>query len=109
MKRATAETEAQNKVLASRAWAEAHMIEAEARAKSTKLQAEAAAEAIRVQAAIDSDINDEFARTLASSRVEVERTKAYGTNTVFAPIEALNNGGLYSLGLVQNAASGRKA
>lgn len=103
MKRAVAETEAANKVQAAHAWAEAHMIEAEAMAKATKLKGEAAAEAMRIQARIDTEIKDDFARMLLVNRIEVERTKAYGNNTVFAPTEALSNGGMIGMGVTRGA------
>jgi regulator of protease activity HflC (stomatin/prohibitin superfamily) len=103
MKRATAETDASNKIQAAKAWAEAHMIEAEAMANATKMKAEAAAEAVRIQALVDSQISDDFARSLATNRVEVERTKAYGSNTVFAPMEALNSSGMLGLGVARGA------
>lgn len=105
MKRATAETEAANKVQAARAWAEAHLIEADAQANATKMKAAADAEAIRIQAQADAEIHDEFARALASNRVEVLRTKAYGNNTVFAPLEALNTGGMVGMGLAAGGLS----
>jgi len=105
MRIATAETDAQNKVQVAKAWAEAHMIEAEAMAKATKLKAEAAAEAVRIQASIDAQISDDFARLLAANRVEVERTKAYGSNTVFAPTEALANAGMFGMSVARNSAT----
>ncbi|TXT15518.1 hypothetical protein VHUM_00021 [Vanrija humicola] len=100
MKRATAETDAQNTIQAARAKAESALIQAEADAKAIKVRAEAQAQAVRVQAAIDAEIRDDFARGLAKSRVEVERTRAFGSRTVFAPIEAYQSGGMVGMGMV---------
>lgn len=94
MKRATAETDAANVIAQARARAEANLIEAEARAKAIRLTAQADAEAIRIKAEADAAIGDNFAQGQARSRIEVERTKAFGDRTTFAPIEALNAGGV---------------
>lgn len=94
MKRATAETDASNVIAQARARAEANIIEAEAKAKSTRLQAEAEADAVRIKAEADAAISDHFAQSQARSRIEVDRTRAYGPRTTFAPLEALNSGGV---------------
>lgn len=94
---ATAETDAANVIQQARARAEALTIEAQARATATKLAAEAEAEATRIRAAAEAQIADTFAQSLAQARLEVERTRAYGEskgNVVFAPLEALKNGGM---------------
>lgn len=102
MKRATAETDASNVIAQARARAEANLIEAEARAKATRLTAQAEADAIRIKAEADAGIADSFAQGQARSRIEVERTRAYGSNTVFAPLEALNSGGVAFASLMAN-------
>lgn len=94
MKRATAETDASNVIAQARARAEANIIEAEAKAKATRLQAQAEADAVRIKAEADSGISDGFAQGQARSRIEVDRTRAYGPRTTFAPLEALNAGGV---------------
>lgn len=94
MKRATAETDAANVIAQARARAEANLIEAQAKAKAIRITAEADAEAIRIKAEADAAIADMFAQGQARSRIEVERTKAFGNNTIFAPLEALNSGGV---------------
>jgi regulator of protease activity HflC (stomatin/prohibitin superfamily) len=99
MKRATVETDNQNAIARARAKAESLTIEAQAEATAIKLRAEAQAEATRIQARVDADIRDEFARDLAQGRLEVERTRAYGNGTVFAPMEALRSGGMVGMGL----------
>lgn len=103
MKRAIAQTEAQNVIQAAQARAEATKIDAAARATATKLQAEAEAEAVRIRAMADAAIADRFAQELARNRIEVDRTKAYGSRTMFAPLEALNNGGAVGLAMLSNA------
>lgn len=99
MKRATVETENTNAIARARAKAEALTIEAQAEAAATKFRAEAAAAATRTQANVDAEIHDEFARDLAQGRLEVERTRAYGNGTVFAPMEALRSGGMVGMGM----------
>lgn len=99
MKRATVETENTNAIARARAKAEALTIEAEAEAAATKFRAEAAAAATRTQANVDAEIRDEFARDLAQGRLEIERTRAYGNGTVFAPMEALRSGGMVGMGM----------
>ncbi|GMK59045.1 hypothetical protein CspeluHIS016_0700600 [Cutaneotrichosporon spelunceum] len=99
MKRATVETDNANSIARARAKAEGVAIEAEAEATAIKLRAEAHAEAARIQARVDAEIHDEFARNLAQGRLEVERTRAYGNNTVFAPMDALNSSGMIGMGM----------
>ncbi|BEI82029.1 hypothetical protein CcaverHIS002_0211890 [Cutaneotrichosporon cavernicola] len=99
MKRATVETDNMNAIARARAKAESLTIEAEAEATAIKLRAEAQAEATRIQARVDADIRDEFARNLAQGRLEVERTKAYGNGTVFAPMDALRSAGMVGMGM----------
>ena len=94
MKQATAETDASNVIAAARARAEALTIEAQARATALKLTAEAEAEAVRTKARADADIANAFAQDLAKARIEVERTKAFGDKTTFAPMEAMSSGGI---------------
>lgn len=67
------------------------------------MRAEADAEAVRIKARADADIPNEFAQGQARGRIEVERTRAFGDRTVFAPSEALSAGGIVgaaSLGLL---------
>lgn len=99
MKRATVETDNANAVTRARAKAESLTIEAEAEATAIKLRAEAQAEATRIQARIDEEIRDEFARDLAQGRLEVERTRAYGDGTVFAPMDAFRSAGMVGMGM----------
>jgi electron transfer flavoprotein alpha subunit len=93
MKQATAETEASNVIAAARARAEALTIEAQAQATALKMTAEAEAEAVRTKARADADISNIFAQELAKARIEVERTRAFGDRTTFAPMEAMSSGG----------------
>lgn len=104
---ATAETDATNVIAQAKARAEAMTIEASARATATRLQAEAEAASTRIKAEADAAIRDEYAQGIAQRRIEVERTKAFGDKTVFAPIEALNNGGIGGFTYMQGS-SGRK-
>ncbi|CAK9785710.1 hypothetical protein CC85DRAFT_279757, partial [Cutaneotrichosporon oleaginosum] len=99
MKRATVETENLNAIARARAKAESLTIEAEAEATAIKLRAEAQAEATRIQASVDAQIRDDFARDLAQGRLEVERTRAYGNGTVFAPMDALRSSGMVGMGM----------
>lgn len=102
---ATAETEAANVIAAARARAEALTIEAQAKATAIRVTAEAEAEAMRIRAEADARIKDAFAQDIAQRRIEVERTRAYGDKTVFAPMEALNNGGIGGYNLSLGSAS----
>lgn len=99
MKRATVETENANAIARARAKAESLTIEAEAEATAIKLRAEAHAEATKTQARVDAAIEDEFARELAQGRLEIERTRAYGDKTVFAPMDALKSAGMVGMGM----------
>lgn len=94
MKQATAETDAANVIAAARARAQALTIEAQARATALKMTAEAEAEAVRTKARADADIANTFAQDLAKARIEVERTKAFGDKTTFAPMEAMSGSGI---------------
>lgn len=104
MARATVETEAANTVERAKARAMAVKIEAEVQAAAIKIRAEAEAEATRLQMEADAAIIDGFARGLAERRMEVKRVEAFGPNTVFAPMEALNAGGTAGMGLMLGAA-----
>ncbi|KAH8917629.1 band 7 domain-containing protein [Atractiella rhizophila] len=94
MKRATAETEAANTLAAARARAEALTIQAEAEGRAIRLRADAEAEAVRIRGEADKEVTSLYAQDIAKRRVEVERTKAFGNRTVFAPLEAMSNGGV---------------
>lgn len=99
MKRDTADTDKANAVKAAEGQAEALIIRAEAEARATRMRADAQAEATRIQAAVDAEIEDDFARALARARMEVDRTRAYGNRTVFAPMESLNSAGMVGMGM----------
>ncbi|KAJ8489521.1 hypothetical protein ONZ45_g13550 [Pleurotus djamor] len=88
-------------IAVAKAHAEQIEIEAQAQASATKLAAEADAEAIRVKSEADARVRDEFARSMIYKRVEVEKVKAYGPKTVFAPSEAKSTelGNVMALGM----------
>lgn len=82
-----ADAEAYQIVAAAKAQAQRLRIEAEAHAEATRLNAEAEAKAIRIKAEADAAITDTFAREMQLRRIEVAKVQAYGSKTVFAPLE----------------------
>jgi len=82
-----ADAEAYQIVAAAKAQAQRLRIEAEAHAEATRLNAEAEAKAIRIKAEADSAITDTFAREMQLRRIDVAKVQAYGSKTVFAPLE----------------------
>ncbi|KAK2460564.1 hypothetical protein APHAL10511_007034 [Amanita phalloides] len=82
-----ADAEAYKIVAAAKAQAQRLRIEAEAQAEATRLNADAEAKAIRIRAAADAEIEDTFAREMQMRRIDVAKVQAYGTKTVFAPLE----------------------
>ncbi|KAG6833182.1 hypothetical protein H0H87_010244 [Tephrocybe sp. NHM501043] len=84
---AQADAEAYKIVTAAKAQAQRLKIEAEAQAEATRLAAQAEAEAIRIKAQADGQVQDQFAREMQLRRTEIRRVQAYGTKTVFAPVE----------------------
>ena len=96
-----ADAEAYQIVAAAKAQAQRLRIEAEAHAEATRVGAEADAEAIRIRAVADTAITNEFAREMQLRRNEVTRVQAYGSKTVFAPLEGTGSqlGNLMAAGL----------
>ena len=86
-----ADAEAYKIVAAAKAQAQRLRIEAEAQAEATRLNAEAEAEATRIKAQVDGTIADLFAREMQLRRMEVAKVQAYGSRTVFAPLEGGGN------------------
>ncbi|KAF8631434.1 hypothetical protein AX17_005111 [Amanita inopinata Kibby_2008] len=82
-----ADAEAYKIVAAAKAQAQRTRIEAEAQAQATRIQAEAEAEAMRIRTQAEGAINNEFAREMEKRRMEVAKVQAYGSRTVFAPLE----------------------
>jgi uncharacterized membrane protein YqiK len=82
-----ADAEAYQIVAAAKAQAQRLRIEAEAHAEATRLNADAEAGAIRIRAEADAAITDLFAREMQMRRIEVTKVQAYGSKTVFAPLE----------------------
>jgi len=82
-----ADAEAYQIVAAAKAQAQRLRIEAEAHAEATRLHAEAEAKAIRIKAEADAAITDTFAREMQLRRIDVAKVQAYGSKTVFAPLE----------------------
>lgn len=96
-----ADAEAYQIVAAAKAQAQRLRIEAEAHAEATRVGAEAEAEAIRIRGVADTAITDIFAREMQLRRNEVTRVQAYGSRTVFAPLEGAGGqlGNLMAAGL----------
>lgn len=84
---AKADADAYKIVAAAKAQAQRLRIEAEAQAEATRLNADADAGATRVRADADAAIADLFAREMQLRRMEVAKVQAYGSKTVFAPLE----------------------
>lgn len=82
-----ADAEAYSIVAAAKAQAQRTRIEAEAQAEATRLAAEAEAGAVRIKAQADVQVVDQFAREMEFRRMEVTRVKAYGSKTIFVPVD----------------------
>lgn len=84
---AQADAEAYKIVTAAKAQAQRTKIEAEAHAEATRLAAEADADAVRIKAHTDAQVVDQFAREMQIRRAEIQKVQAYGSKTVFVPVE----------------------
>jgi regulator of protease activity HflC (stomatin/prohibitin superfamily) len=105
-----ADAEAYKIVAAAKAQAQRLRIEAEAQAQATRLNAEAEAAATRIKAQADGSIDDLFAREMQVRRMEVAKVQAYGSRTVFAPLEeGANLGNAMAVGLAAGLGSKRAA
>lgn len=82
-----ADAEAYSVVTAAKAQAQRTKIEAEAQAEATRLTAEADAQAIQIKAEADAKVVDQFAREMELRRIDVTRVKAYGSKTIFVPVD----------------------
>jgi len=94
-----ADSEAYNVIAAARASAEKTKIDAEAQAHATRMAAEAEGEATRIRADANSKLLDPFGREIELRRMEIARTKAFGSRTVFTSAESAQMGQALALGM----------
>ncbi len=83
-----ADSEAYRIIAAAKAQAERTRIEAEAQAEATRLTAQAEADAILTKARADGQVLDVFAREMEMRRMEVAKVRAYGSKTIFVPMDS---------------------